>query len=47
MGRLYDVKRAPGVVEWDSLHDRTCWNNMRELMVQYGVEVAEAGVEAA
>ena len=45
MGRLYDAKRAPGVMEWD--RKGTCWNNMRELMVQYGVEVAGAGVEAA
>ena len=47
MGRLYDAKRAPGVVEWDRPHKGTCWNNMRDLMVQYGVEVAGAGVEAA
>ncbi len=47
MGRLYDAKRAPGVRDWDGLYDGTCWNNMRELMVQYGVEVAEMEVEAA
>jgi hypothetical protein len=47
MDRLFTAKHAPGIVDWDRLHAGMCWNIMRELMVQYGVEVAGAGSEAA
>ena len=48
MGRLHRDKRAPGAVHWREVYGNgTCWDNMRELMVQYGVEVAATEVEAA
>ena len=48
MGRLRRDKRAPGVVEWREVYgDGTCWDNMRDLMVQYVVGVAAAEEEAA
>ena len=48
MGRLSRDRLAPGVVHWNEVYDDgPCWENMRELMVQYGVEVAAAEVEAA
>ena len=48
MGKLHRDMRAPGVVHWREVYgDGTCWDNMRELMVQYGVEVTAAEVDAA
>ena len=48
MGKLYRDMFAPGVVHWSEVYDDgTCWENMRDLMVQYGVEVVAAEVVAA